>query len=60
VSVTIGGQPAAVVSSGSQGTIAGLDEVDVTIPQILAGAGSAGVVVQVDGRLTNTVTIRIK
>ena len=60
VSVMIGGQPAAVLSSGSQGSVAGLDEVDVTIPQSLAGSGAAGVVVQVDGRFTNTVTIQIK
>jgi uncharacterized protein (TIGR03437 family) len=59
VSATIGGQNATVLYSGSQGTYAGLDQVNVIIPQSLAGAGPARVVVQVDGRVTNTVTIEI-
>lgn len=60
VSATIGGQNATVLYSGAQGTYAGLDQVNVAIPQNLAGAGSVGVVVQVDGRVTNTVIIQIK
>jgi uncharacterized protein (TIGR03437 family) len=59
VSATIGGENATVLYAGAQGTYAGLDQVNVTIPQNLAGAGSAGVVVQVDGRVTNVVTIQI-
>jgi len=60
VSATIGGQNATVLYSGAQGTYAGLDQVNVVIPQNLAGARSVGVVLQVDGRVTNTVTIQIK
>jgi uncharacterized protein (TIGR03437 family) len=59
VSATIGGQNATVLYAGAQGTYAGLDQVNVTIPQNLAGAGSVGVVLQVDGRVTNVVTIQI-
>jgi uncharacterized protein (TIGR03437 family) len=59
VSATIGGQNATVLYAGAQGTYAGLDQVNVTIPQSLAGAGFVGVVVQVDGRVTNVVTIQV-
>ena len=60
VSATIGGQNATVLYAGAQGTYAGLDQVNVVIPQNIAGAGSADVVVKVDGRVTNTVIIQIK
>jgi uncharacterized protein (TIGR03437 family) len=60
VSVTIAGQQATVVYSGGQGTFAGLDELDVRIPQSMAGSGPAAVVAQVDGRVSNTVTIQIQ
>ena len=60
VSATIGGQDAPVLYSGSQATYAGLDQVNVTIPRSLAGAGPTAVVVMVDGLVTNTVTIEIK
>jgi uncharacterized protein (TIGR03437 family) len=60
VSATIGGQNATVLYAGAQGTYAGLDQVNVVVPRNLVGAGSVGVVVQVDGRVTNTVTIQIK
>ena len=59
VSATIGGQNATVLYTGAQGTYAGLDQVNVVIPQNLAGAGSVAVVLQVDGRVTNTVLIQI-
>jgi uncharacterized protein (TIGR03437 family) len=59
VSATIGGENATVLYAGAQGTYAGLDQVNLTIPQNLAGAGLVGVVVQVDSRVTNVVTIQI-
>jgi len=59
VSATISGQNATVLYAGAQGTYAGLDQVNVIIPQNLAGAGTVNVVVQVDGRVTNTVIIQI-
>jgi uncharacterized protein (TIGR03437 family) len=48
------------VYSGGQGTFAGLDELDVRIPQSMAGSGPAAVVAQVDGRVSNTFTIQIQ
>jgi uncharacterized protein (TIGR03437 family) len=57
--VTVRGQQARVLYSGSQGTFAGLDQLNVRIPPSLA-SGSADVVTQVDGRVTNTVTMLIK
>ena len=60
VSATIGAKTATVLYAGEQGTYSGLDQVNVVIPFKLAGSGSVGVQVQVDGRVTNTVTIRIK
>ena len=46
--------------AGQQGTYSGLDQLNVVIPFKLAGSGSVGVQVQIDGQVTNTVTIRIK
>jgi uncharacterized protein (TIGR03437 family) len=59
VSVSIGGQTATVLDAGAQGTYAGLDQVNVMIPQNLAGAGSVNLVMLVDGRAANTVIIQI-
>ena len=60
VYATIGGQQVPVLYAGSQETLTGLDRLTVSIPQSLAGLGMAGLVAQVDGRVTNTVTIQIK
>ncbi|MGH9845233.1 MAG: IPT/TIG domain-containing protein, partial [Blastocatellia bacterium] len=39
ITITIGGQPARVLYAGAQGSFAGLDQINVEIPQSLAGQG---------------------
>jgi uncharacterized protein (TIGR03437 family) len=51
VSVTIGGLPATVLYAGPQGTFPGLDQVNVLLPQALAGAKQVNVQLKI---LTDT------
>ena len=60
VTATINGQPATVLYAGEQGQYAGLDQVNVQVPTALKGAGSVPVILTVDGRVSNTVTIAIQ
>jgi uncharacterized protein (TIGR03437 family) len=60
VTATIGGTAAAVSYAGAQGSYAGLDQFNVAIPRSMAGRGSVDVVLSVDGKAANTVTINIK
>jgi uncharacterized protein (TIGR03437 family) len=53
----IGGQTRAAMFAGAQGTYAGLDQVNVALPQSLRGAGSVNVSLMVDGTASNTVTL---
>jgi uncharacterized protein (TIGR03437 family) len=60
VTVSIGGQAATVLYHGWQGYYIGLDQLNVTIPPALSGAGEVDVVVTVDGIAANTVRLRFK
>jgi uncharacterized protein (TIGR03437 family) len=60
VAATIGGVPAAVAYAGAQPTFDGLDQVNLTVPRSLAGAGEVPVVLTVDGVTANVVTVRIQ
>jgi uncharacterized protein (TIGR03437 family) len=59
VTATIGGQAAEVQYAGPQGGFAGLDQVNVRVPRSLAGRGDVDVVLVVDGKTANTVTVRV-
>ncbi len=59
VQVTIGGLAAEVQYAGAQGDFAGLDQVNVKLPTALRGRGNVEVIVNVDGRTGNRVTINI-
>ncbi len=59
VAVTIGGEAAEVLGAGAQGQFVGLDQVNVRVSRRLLGRGEVNVVLTVDGRPSNTVTIRI-
>jgi virginiamycin B lyase len=59
VTVKIGGVDAAVSFAGAQGDFAGLDQVNTLLPRSLAGRGEVEVVLTVDGRVANTVMVRI-
>ena len=60
VTATIGGASAPVSYAGAQGSFLGLDQANIRIPASLAGRGSVNVVLTVDGKTANTVTINIK
>ena len=50
----------AVLAAGPQGGTPGLDEVSVVLPRNLAVSGEVPVLLSVDGRAANPVTVRIK
>ncbi len=60
VTATVNGNPVPVLYAGVQGQYAGLDQVNLQIPGTLAGSGSVSLVLTVDGRMSNTVTISIQ
>jgi len=59
VTATIGGQAADVLYAGPQGSFSGLDQVNIRVPRSLAGRGDVDVVLTVDGKTANTVTVRV-
>ena len=60
VTATIGGGAADVSFAGAQGSLTGVDQINLRIPRTLAGRGNADVVLRVDGKTANTVTVNIK
>ncbi len=59
VSASIAGEPTEVLAAGPQGEFAGLDQVNLRLSRRLIGRGEVNVVLTVDGKSANTVTIRI-
>jgi len=60
VTATIGGLPVEVLYAGAQGDFIGLDQVNLRLPQTLAGRGEVDVVLMVDGKAANSVKVRFK
>jgi uncharacterized protein (TIGR03437 family) len=60
VEVTIGGLDATVLYAGPQGIYPGVDQVNVVIPQSLAGGGNVPVVLSIGGVTSNTVNVTIQ
>ncbi len=60
VEVTIGREPAEVLFAGQQGEFAGLDQINVIIPQSLRGRGQVDVQVTVDDVEANPVQIYLQ
>jgi uncharacterized protein (TIGR03437 family) len=60
VQVTIGGVTSLVEYAGPSGGYPGLDQVNVLIPQTLAGRGNVSVVVSAGGMTANTVNVSIQ
>jgi uncharacterized protein (TIGR03437 family) len=60
VSCTVGGIAAPVLYAGSQGQYAGEDQVNVSLPYALAGAGPVNINLTVAGYPANTVTLLIR
>jgi len=60
ITATLGGTPAEVLFAGAQGDYAGLDQANIAIPRSLAGRGNVDLVLSVDGKTSNTVSINVK
>jgi uncharacterized protein (TIGR03437 family) len=60
VNVTVGGVDAPVFYAGPQGSLIGLDQLNVLIPRSLLGRGLVDLVVRVDGQTANTIQVAIK
>lgn len=60
VKATVGGEDVRVPFAGPQGGFVGLDQINVgPLPQSLIGRGEIGVVLTVDGKRANTVTVNV-
>ena len=60
MTATAGGVTGTPSFVGSQGGLVGLDQVNLTIPQSMAGKGEMDLVLSVDGKQTNAVRIKVK
>lgn len=61
ISVTIGGTTVPVAAAAAHTLYSGLDQVNAgPLPRTLVGKGEVGLVLKVDGRTANTVTVNIK
>jgi uncharacterized protein (TIGR03437 family) len=58
--VKIGGFVLPVMYAGSQGTFAGLDQINLRLTPELAGRGETAVELQIDGQSANAVLIAIQ
>ena len=60
VSARIGGVDASVQFAGTQGTLVGVDQVNLLLPRALIGRGEVDVVLTVDGKASNAVRVNVK
>lgn len=60
VSATLGGVSAEVLFAGAQGNLIGVDQVNLRLPRSLAGRGVVDLVLQVEGKNANNVTLSFK
>jgi uncharacterized protein (TIGR03437 family) len=60
VTARIGDAPAAVSFAGAQSSLFGLDQVNMLIPRSLAGRGAVNIVLTVDGKNANAVSVSIR
>lgn len=60
VSVNIAGERVTALYAGAQPQYPGLDQINVELPASLRGAGEASLVVNVDGKSSNTVTVNVR
>ena len=60
VSVKLGGTDTEVLFAGATQEFAGLDQINIRLPQSLAGRGTINIALTVDGQVANSVTVSIK
>ena len=59
VRVTIGGVVSEISFLGAHSRLVGVDQMNIKLPQTIRGRGNVDVVVTIDGKTANTVTINI-
>lgn len=57
ISASSGNVPAEVLYAGQQGTFIGLDQINLRVPRSLAGRGEVEILLTVDGKTANPVTV---
>jgi uncharacterized protein (TIGR03437 family) len=60
VTADIGGVNAPVLYAGAQGSLTGLDQMNIRLPRMLLGRGMLDLTTTVDGQVTNKVQINVK
>ncbi|MGH9839997.1 MAG: hypothetical protein ACREEM_14530, partial [Blastocatellia bacterium] len=60
VSATIGGSGSEVLFAGAQGTLVGLDQINLRIPRSLIGRGEVDVALIADGKAANTLRVNVR
>ena len=60
VAMTIGGTFCETLYAGAQGSLVGLDQVNLRLPPELAGRGDMDVALNIDGKAANTVRVNVK
>lgn len=60
VKTQIGDSIVQILFAGAQGDFAGLDQINLPLPRNLSGKGDVDIVLTVDGRAANIVTVNIK
>jgi uncharacterized protein (TIGR03437 family) len=60
VATTVGGTACETLYAGAQGSLAGLDQVNVRLPRSLAGRGEVEVLFTADGKAANAVRVNFK
>ena len=61
VTATVGGEPVPVLAAGAQGEFAGLDQVNIgPLPRTLAGRGRVDIMLTIDRKKANTVSMAVK
>ncbi len=60
VTARIGGTPVQVLYAGTQGSLFGLDQANLSLPRTLIGRGEVDVVLTLGGKTSNTVRVNIR
>lgn len=60
VQAYVAGVSVPVVFAGPQGSFAGLDQINITLPQSLAGTGEASLYLIADGQMSNVASLKIQ
>jgi cytochrome c peroxidase len=56
----LGGAPAETLFASAHGSLVGVDQINLRIPRSLAGRGRVDLLLQVDGKAANTVSLNIR